>query len=159
MASGIRGSLRLGMVGLLCPHHAQPRTKLLTIPRPSAERPRPSRRYSGPRRGAAGSRSAHPLPLPLHRAYLRRCRLSGTTRRASRSQDRPSGVRDRQAQRTAQMRRLAQALDRRTNPGLDQLQSPLARDFERYARTVAAFVRLAMIRIMLRRLTQPSRSA
>jgi transposase len=32
----------------------------------------------------------------------------------------------------------------------------LARDFERYARTVAAFVRLAMIRIMLRRLTRPS---
>ena len=29
----------------------------------------------------------------------------------------------------------------------------LARDFERYAMTVAAFVRLAMIRIMLRRLT------
>ena len=28
----------------------------------------------------------------------------------------------------------------------------LARDFERHARTVAAFVRLAMIRIMLRRL-------
>lgn len=32
----------------------------------------------------------------------------------------------------------------------------LARDFERYARTVAAFVRLAMIRIMLRRLTKPA---
>ena len=30
----------------------------------------------------------------------------------------------------------------------------LCRDFERYARTVAAFVRLAMIRIMLRRLTK-----
>jgi transposase len=30
----------------------------------------------------------------------------------------------------------------------------LARDFERYASTVAAFVRLAMIRIMLRRLTK-----
>ena len=29
----------------------------------------------------------------------------------------------------------------------------LARDFERYARTSAAFIRLAMIRIMLRRLT------
>jgi transposase len=29
----------------------------------------------------------------------------------------------------------------------------LARDFERYSRTVAAFIRLAMIRIMLRRLT------
>ena len=34
----------------------------------------------------------------------------------------------------------------------------LARDFERYARTVAAFCRLAMIRLMLRRLTRPSRS-
>jgi transposase len=31
----------------------------------------------------------------------------------------------------------------------------LARDFERYARTVAAFIRLAMIRVMLRRLTKP----
>ena len=35
----------------------------------------------------------------------------------------------------------------------------LARDFERYARTVAAFVRLAMIRIMLRRLTRPTASS
>ena len=32
----------------------------------------------------------------------------------------------------------------------------LARDFERYAATVAAFIRLAMIRIMLRRLTRPT---
>ncbi|MGD9724818.1 MAG: IS5 family transposase [Nitrospiraceae bacterium] len=31
----------------------------------------------------------------------------------------------------------------------------LARDFERYARTVAAFIRLAMIRLMLRRLAAP----
>jgi transposase len=31
----------------------------------------------------------------------------------------------------------------------------LARDFERYARTVAAFIRLAMIRIMLKRLVAP----
>jgi putative transposase len=35
----------------------------------------------------------------------------------------------------------------------------LARDFERYARTVAAFFRLAMIRIMLRRLPRPTHSA
>ena len=35
----------------------------------------------------------------------------------------------------------------------------LARDFERYSRTVAAFFRLAMIRIMLRRLTRPTHSA
>jgi len=32
----------------------------------------------------------------------------------------------------------------------------LAPDFERYATTVAAFIRLAMIRIMLRRLTRPT---
>jgi transposase len=32
----------------------------------------------------------------------------------------------------------------------------LARDFERYAHTVAAFFRLAMIRLMLRRLIRPS---
>lgn len=31
----------------------------------------------------------------------------------------------------------------------------LSRDFERYATTVSAFIRLAMIRIMLRRLTSP----
>jgi transposase len=34
----------------------------------------------------------------------------------------------------------------------------LSRDFERYARTVAAFIRLAMIQIMLRRLTRPNPS-
>lgn len=33
-----------------------------------------------------------------------------------------------------------------------------SRDFERYARTVAAFMRLAMIRIMLRRLTRTNPS-
>jgi hypothetical protein len=35
-----------------------------------------------------------------------------------------------------------------------QILESLARDFERYATTVAAFIRLAMIRIMLRRLTR-----
>jgi hypothetical protein len=34
----------------------------------------------------------------------------------------------------------------------------MARDFERYGRTAAAFIRLAMIRIMLRRLTNPCHS-
>jgi hypothetical protein len=34
------------------------------------------------------------------------------------------------------------------------LDRALHHDFERYARTVAAFIRLAMIRIMLRRLTR-----
>jgi transposase len=32
----------------------------------------------------------------------------------------------------------------------------LTRDFERYARTVATLMRLAMIRLMLKRLTKPS---
>jgi len=32
----------------------------------------------------------------------------------------------------------------------------LTRDFERFAATVAAFIRLAMIRIMLKRLTKPT---
>ena len=32
----------------------------------------------------------------------------------------------------------------------------LARDFERYSRSVAAWIRLAMIRIMLRRLARPT---
>jgi hypothetical protein len=32
----------------------------------------------------------------------------------------------------------------------------LARNFERYARTVAAFIRIAMIRLMLKRLTRSS---
>jgi transposase len=32
----------------------------------------------------------------------------------------------------------------------------LARDFERYAKTIAAFVRLAMIRLMLKRLSRPT---
>jgi transposase len=41
----------------------------------------------------------------------------------------------------------------RTFAGLSRNRR-LARDFERYATTVAAFIRLAMIRIMLRRLTR-----
>ena len=32
----------------------------------------------------------------------------------------------------------------------------LTRDFERFAATVAAFIRLAMIRLMLKRLTKPT---
>jgi transposase len=54
-------------------------------------------------------------------------------------------------------------LSRRTLPRFDDKipawtshNRRLARDFERYARSVAAFIRLAMIRIMLRRLTNPT---
>jgi hypothetical protein len=39
-------------------------------------------------------------------------------------------------------------MDRRKDIRLDQPHRRLARDFERYATTVAAFVRLAMIRLL-----------
>jgi len=41
----------------------------------------------------------------------------------------------------------------RTNAWIS-INRRLMRDFERYARTVAGFIRLAMIKIMLRRLTR-----
>ena len=66
-------------------------------------------------------------------------------------------VADRQARQCTHLRRLAQAMDCRAHVRMDQPQPPFERDFERYARTTAAFIRLAMIRIMLRRLTAPSR--
>ncbi len=47
-------------------------------------------------------------------------------------------------------------MDRRKNFAWISRNRRLVRDFERYARTVAAFVRLAMIRIMLKRLTKPT---
>ena len=45
------------------------------------------------------------------------------------------------------------------NPGLDQSQSTPRPRLRRYARTAAAFARLAMIRTMLRRLTRPAHYA
>jgi hypothetical protein len=45
-------------------------------------------------------------------------------------------------------------LDRRTHSGLDQSQPALAREFERRVWTAAAFIRLAMIRLMLGRLAE-----
>ena len=80
----------------------------------------------------------------------------GPTRRASRRQDRQLDDRDRQAHRAAQFVVLPKRwIVERTFAWISRNRR-LARDFERYARTVAAFVRLAMIRIMLRRLTRPT---
>ena len=73
---------------------------------------------------AARSRSTHAPPLPLHRAHLRRCRLSGSQSGHSHRQDRHLEARDRQTQRAASLRRPTQTLDRRTNPRLDQPQPP-----------------------------------
>jgi hypothetical protein len=47
-------------------------------------------------------------------------------------------------------RRAAEAVDRRTRHRPDQPEPWLACDFERHCRIDAAFVRMAMIRIMLR---------
>ena len=65
---------------------------------------------------------------------------------------------DRQAQRCPSLCRPAQTLVERTFAWISRNRR-LARDFERYARTVAAFFRLAMIRIMLRRLIRTNHSA
>ena len=59
---------------------------------------------------------------------------------------------DREASRCLWLRGLAQKVDCRKDFAWISRNRRLARDFERYAVTVAAFVRLAMIRIMLRRL-------
>ena len=61
-------------------------------------------------------------------------------------------VAHREAFRCCRLQGLAQTLDRRTTFARISRNRRLARDFERYATTVVAFVRLAMIRIMLRRL-------
>ena len=44
-----------------------------------------------------------------------------------------------------------ETVDRGADTGMDQPLSPLGSDYERHARKAAAFVRLAMVRLMLRR--------
>ena len=63
---------------------------------------------------------------------------------------RPSNVTDGRGRHW--VRGTAETVDCRADVCMDQPQSPLGRDFERYSATAAASVRLAMIRIMLRRL-------
>ena len=67
-------------------------------------------------------------------------------------------IADREAIRRGRLRGFAQAMDCRTHLCLDQSQPPLGSHFERYTTTVAAFVRLAMIRIMLKRLAATASS-
>ena len=73
---------------------------------------------------ASGARQAHARAVSLHRAHLRRCRLSRAARRIGRSPHRPLDRRDRQTQRAPQIRRRAKAVDRRAHPGMDQPQPP-----------------------------------
>jgi len=72
----------------------------------------------------------------------------------------PLGARDRQAHRRTITSSSCQnaGIVERTLAWISRNRR-LARDFERYAGTVAAFVRVAMIRLMLRLLTKPTHSA
>ena len=72
----------------------------------------------------AYARSAHLPPVPLHRARLRRCRISGTEDRGHHRQVGYLEARNRQIERVASLRRPAQALDCRTHSRLDQPQPP-----------------------------------
>ena len=94
--------------------------------------------------------------VPLHRDHLRRRRLPGAEDGGDRRHDRllEAGI----VKRTDAHRFVAlpkRWIVERTFAWISRNRR-LARDFERYARTVVAFVRLAMIRIMLRRLTPPT---
>jgi hypothetical protein len=102
---------------------------------------------------------AHPIfaagaaASSFHRAEIRRYHAAkGKDDRSHR----PLDDRDRQTLRSPPLRRFAEAMDRRADIRMDQLECHLARDFERFATTVAAFIRLATIRLMLKRLTRPS---
>jgi hypothetical protein len=48
----------------------------------------------------------------------------------------------------------AKALDRRAHPRLDHGKPAHGKDFERYAETAKAFIQIAMIKLMTRRLAR-----
>ena len=121
---------------------------------PLAERRRSFRRYSGSRRRCTGARQTDAGAVSLHRAHLRRWRLSGAARWRRR---RRTGTWKIEIVKRSDIAKGFIVLPKRwmverTFAWISRCRR-LCCDFERYARTVAAFIRLAMIRIMLRRLT------
>ena len=123
----------------------------------AAARHRHRRRRSGSRRR---SRAAGDLvrSVSLSREIVRRQRLSGAGlsprpgRHPARSRDR-----DRQAIRSGEgLRRPAQALGGRTHHRLAQPLPPAAKDWENLNRNALAFIKLASIRLMLRKLCNPT---
>lgn len=88
-----------------------------------AERRRPSRRYSGSRRGCRRAAASSAI-LSVRRAHLCRRRLPGAEDGEGCRQNRVVEARNRQALRPAPLRLLAQALDRRTDLRLDQSMPP-----------------------------------
>ena len=93
------------------------------------------------------------VPVALHRSHLRRCRIPGAAA-ARPPQDRPLDI---EIVKRNELHKFVVLPKRwiveRTLAWISRNRR-LMRDFERYARTVAAFIRLAMIQLMLRRLTR-----
>jgi len=87
------------------------------------------------------ARSWTGVDAALHWAHLRRYRLSGDARRASGCQHWSLALRDRQEQRTAQIRRVFLNVDEAAWPGSAAIAD--LRAILNDTRTVAAFVRLA----------------
>jgi len=92
--------------------------------RPSARRERSARRHSRPRRGARSVAAGAP-PLSVHRAHLRRRRISRAENGDDDRRHRKLDNGDRSALRPPSFRRLAEAMDRRAQLRLDQPQSAL----------------------------------
>jgi transposase len=88
-------------------------------------------------------------------------RFSGTEGLSGHGQDRHLDPGDRQAPRPPSLRDLPKRWTHGSRPRAERTLAwvsrnrRLARDFERHARIAAAFIRLAMIRLMLRGLTRP----
>src|SRR5262249_1111889 len=124
----------------------------------AVERCRSSRRRSRPRWSIPSVAPGTPT-VPLHQAHLCRRWLCGRENGARLVAHRDMEAGDCEATRYHRFRDLVQKMDRRKDFAWISRNRRLARDFERYATTVAAFVRLAMIRIMLRRLAAANSSS
>ena len=97
----------------------------------------------------AGAQPPHASAVSLYRAHPWRRRLSRAEGRESSRENR--SMEDRGC------RTFCYRCRERTFAWISRFRR-MARDFECYGRTVAAFIRLVMIRIMLRRLTNPCHS-
>ena len=114
-------------------------------------------RYAGSRRRAARARSARAALFPFIERIFADAGYQGPKMATDRRRDRAWKI---EIVKRTELHRFVVLPKRwiveRTFAWISRNRR-LARDFERYARTVAAFVRLAMIRIMLRRLAAKPR--
>ena len=121
--------------------------------------PHPACRCPGPRRCVASAEGSPP-PIPIHRARLRRRRLPGSRHGGGGARIGGLAPGNRQALRHRQgLRGVAKTQDR-ANAAFGWLGRcrRLAKDFENLSRMALAFLRLAMIRLMLRRIARHGKS-